>query len=149
MAVDSCAIENPVAEIVVAVPTTAEESAGTSNCGIASPSDDNTTCINKRPSPIPVSDSKYESPMKKVLVETVAEEPVEAIGGEGGEGAGGPVEEQPVDEEVVKGEATDEKPKDDGMSLKAPEEEVLVIAPVGEVEPDDKTSEPVQAAEGD
>lgn len=148
MTVDSCATENPVGEILVAVPTTAEDSAGTSNCDIASPSDNAISGVKKRPSPVPVSNSKYESPMKKVFVELVAEEPVEAVGGGDCEGTGSPVagnvEKQPTDKVAADEEAANEMTEKDD-----PEKDVAESSPVGEVELEVQTSQPIEAAESD
>lgn len=151
MAVESCATEKQVVETVEA--PTAEDTTATPNCGIEHPSDANSAGIKKRPSPIANSDSKYESPMKKVTVEIDAEESLEAIEGDESEGTISPVEEsaeeQPTDKAVTKGEKTEEKPAANEQPSKASQEEVTENTLPEEVDTADEKSPQVQAAEGD
>jgi hypothetical protein len=131
MAVENCDTEKPVTETVEAV---AKECAGTPNCAVDSPSDENAGA-KKRPSPVATGEDKYESPMKKVPVEIVAEESRKAAGGDALECTTSPVEEaeeeEPTGAVIAGEEKSSENSEASDEADKACQVEVPVITSVG------------------
>ncbi|GAX27454.1 hypothetical protein FisN_23Hh082 [Fistulifera solaris] len=132
MAVENCDTEKAVTETIEAV---AEACAGTPSCADDAPSDESAGA-KKRPSPVATGEDKYESPMKKVPVEIVAEESREAAGEDALEGTTSPVEEAAEEEPTVEAIAEEEKPSEEAEASeeadKASTAEIPVITSVGD-----------------